>query len=186
VRRRSDGGFTLVELLMATAISGAMLPVIAGALVTGWKTTDATVAHLADTGNRQRLPALVVRDIQSAATIDTAGYDTTCLPAGTLVARMRWADTVSGATVNRVATYANVPTVGDAQLVRYNCDNGGGAMTLRSSVVVLHRTTAATTLTCFSAAGAVTSPGCGTPARAVLTATDASGSFSSGARRRSL
>jgi hypothetical protein len=172
----------MVELLVASAVTGVIMPALAGAMVIGWRTTDSTVDHLADTGNRQRVQAFFVRDMQSARTVDTSSADTTCTSAGdTLIVRLRWSETVSGATVNRVATYVRAGTSPDVQLVRRTCDGSSAA----SSVTVAHRTTAVPTVTCYDGTGAVTSPTCASVARAVLTVTDASGVFTANGRRRS-
>ncbi len=186
-RRRDDHGLSMVELLVAVAIVGAIVPALAGALLIGWRTTESTVDHLADTGNRQRLQAFFVRDMQSAKTVDTDASSSTCTSAGdTLVVRMRWSDTVGGATVNRVAAYVRAGSAADAQLVRRSCDDSSGTMTSTGSVTVAHRMTAAPSLLCFDSTGALTSPGCSPVADAELTVTDASGTFTGTGRRRSM
>ena len=187
MRRRDDHGLSMVDLLVAVAIVGAITPALAGALLIGWRTTESTVDHLADTGNRQRLQAFFVRDMQSAKTVDTDGSSATCTSAGdTLVVRMRWSDTVGGATVNRVAAYVRSGSADDLQLVRRSCDDSSGTMTSTGSVTVAHRMTAAPSLLCFDSTGALTSPGCSPVADAELTVTDASGTFTGTGRRRSM
>ena len=122
---RSEAGVTLVELLVVIAISGLVIPILTGALALGWKTTDATIASLGDSRNRQLAPSLFTRDAQNALTIDTAAADTACVSAGdTLLVRMRWTETaVSGAAVNRVASW--VLSTGVERLVeRRYCGTG--------------------------------------------------------------
>jgi prepilin-type N-terminal cleavage/methylation domain-containing protein len=91
--RRGDAGFTLTELLLSVGILGIIAPVIAGATVVGWQTTDATIAHLKDTGNRQLVQAWFVRDSQSAATVDVSSAPRPASRRAT-----RWSSDVAGPT----------------------------------------------------------------------------------------
>jgi prepilin-type N-terminal cleavage/methylation domain-containing protein len=183
--RRGDAGFTLTELLLSVGILGIIAPVIGGATVVGWQTTDATIAHLKDTGNRQLVQAWFIRDSQSAATVDASAATTTCLSAGdTLVIRMSWADTVSGTTVNRVAAYVRTGSAPAYQVVRRSCDNTGGTMANRGNTTIARLVTTAPTSTCNDSGGATVA--CASARSMTLTVTDASGSFTSTGRRRSL
>lgn len=178
--RRSDAGVTLVELLVVIAISGLVIPVLTGALVLGWKTTDATVASLGDSRNRQIAPSLFTRDAQNAQAIDTIAADTTCVSAGdTLLVRLRWTETAaSGTAVNRVAAW--VLTAGTERLIeRRYC---GTATTPTSSVTATHGVVGTPSVTCKSAAGATVA--CGSAVTVSLDITDASGSFRATGRRR--
>ena len=177
---RSEAGVTLVELLVVVAISGLVIPVLTGALVLGWRTTDATIASLGDSRNRQLAPSLFTRDAQNALTIDTTAADTTCVSAGdTLLVRMRWTETaVSGAAVNRVAAW--VLSTGVERLVeRRYCGTG---TTLTSSVTASHGVIGTPTVTCRSAAGATVA--CSSAVTVSLDITDASGTFQAIGRRR--
>ncbi len=179
-RRRREAGVTLVELLVVIAISGLVIPVLTGALVLGWKTTDATVASLGDSRNRHIAPSLFTRDAQNAVTVDTTAADTTCLSAGdTLLVRLRWTETpVSGTSVDRVAAW--VLRTGVERLVeRRYC---GTATTLTSSVTAAHGVVGTPTVTCRSAAGATVV--CSAAVTVSLDITDACGSFRAIGRRR--
>ena len=185
-RSRSDRGFTLTELLLSVAILGVIAPVIGGAIVAVWRTTDSTVEHLEDTGNRQRVQAWFVRDGNSAATVDKDAASSSCLGAGeTLVLRMTWSETVGGSSVTRVATYATTGTAPDLTLVRRACGNSSRSLTTQSTVSVGFGLTAAPTATCYASDGS-TSATCASTQRMALTVTDASGSFTNTARRRSV
>jgi hypothetical protein len=171
---------TLVELLVVIAISGLVIPVLTGALVLGWKTTDATIASLGDSKNRQLAPSLFTRDAQNALTVDTTAADTTCVSAGdTLLVRMRWTETaVSGVAVNRAAAW--VLSTGVERLVERRYCSAGTALT--SSVTASHGVVGTPTVTCRSAAGA--SVACSSAVTVSLDITDASGSFRAIGRRR--
>lgn len=183
---RPDSGVTLVELLVAAAIMGLVVPAITGALIIGWRTTDATVASLSDSRNRLLLPSLFTRDVQSAATVDTSTADTTCTQAGdTVVVRMRWTETpATGSPVARVTTYVTRAGGGQTLLERRFCDDSTGSMALRSSVSLVYGVVGAPAVTCRDAAGATV--GCASARSVSVTVTDASGTLSASARRRSL
>ena len=178
--RRSDAGVTLVELLVVIAVSGLIIPVLTGAMVLGWKTTDATVPSLGDSRNRQIAPSLFTRDAQNALTVDTTAADTTCVSAGdTLLVRLRWTETAtSGASVDRVAAWV-LSTGAERLLERRYCAT---STSLTSSVTAAHGVVGTPTVTCRSAAGATVA--CGSAVTISLDITDASGSFQATGRRR--
>jgi prepilin-type N-terminal cleavage/methylation domain-containing protein len=180
---RKDAGVTLVELLVATALLGMIIPVLAGAMVVGWKTTDATIARLSDNRNRSITPSLWTRDAQSAKTVDRNGAVTTCLLAGdTLLVRFTWTETpATGPAVSRVAAW--VWTGATSKLVeRRFCATGGP---ISSSVSTAHDVAAAPVAVCRDAAGTAV-PACGASTVVIeLAVTDASGSYLATGRRRS-
>jgi prepilin-type N-terminal cleavage/methylation domain-containing protein len=178
--RRSDAGLTLVELLVVVAVSGLVIPVLTGALVLGWRTTDATVASLGDSRNRQIAPSLFTRDAQNAMTVDTTTSDTTCVSAGdTLLVRLRWTETAaSGTAVDRVAAWV-LSTGAERLLERRYC---GTATTVTNSVTATHGVVGTPTVTCRSAAG--TAVACSAAITVSLDITDASGTFQAIGRRR--
>lgn len=182
---RSDGGVTLVELLVAAAIMGLVVPAITGALIIGWRTTDATVASLSDSRNRLLLPSTFTRDVQSAVSVDTSAADSTCTQAGdTLVVRLRWTEIpASGPSVGQVAAYVTRAGTGETLLERRHCDDSTGSMALRSSVSLVHGLSGTPSVTCRDAAGATV--GCASARSVSVSVTDASGTLTASARRRS-
>ena len=118
----------------------------------GWKTTDATVASLSDSRNRQLAPSLFTRDAQNAKAVDTTTSDTTCVSVGdTLLVRLRWTETDgSGVAVNRVAAWV-LTTGAERLLERRYCAT---ATTVTSSVTAAHGVVGTPGVTCRSAAGA--------------------------------
>lgn len=182
---RGDGGVTLVELLVTAAIAGLVMPVLTGALLIGWKTTDETVASLSDSRNRLLLPSTFTRDVQSAVSVDTSAADSTCTQAGdTVVVRLRWTETpASGPSVAQVAAYVTRAGSGETLLERRYCDDTTGSMALRSSVSLVHGVSGTPSATCRDAAGATV--GCSSARSVSVSVTDASGTLTASARRRS-
>lgn len=182
--RRGEAGVTLVELLVVVAITGLVVPVLTSALVLGWRTTDSTVNSLADSRNRQLVPSLFTRDVQTATLVDTDTSLSTCTQAGdTLVVRMRWTQTpATGSPVDHAAAWVTTTSGGLTLLQRRSCDTSSGVMTVLSSVAVAHGLVGAPAVTCRSATGAVTA--CSSAVRVELTAADASGVLTATGRRR--
>ena len=179
---RGQAGVTLVELLVATAILGIIIPALTSALVIGWRTTDDTIARLSDNRNRALTPSLWTRDAQAATAVDTNGGFTTCLSGGdTLLARFTWTETpLTGPAVTRVAAW--VWTGSTTQLVeRRACDTGGS---ITGSVATAHDVAVAPVPTCRTTSGAAVA--CGASTVVVdLSVTDPSGTFVATGRRRS-
>jgi hypothetical protein len=176
-RVHAESGVTLVELLMAVAITALIAPVLTGALVVGWRTTDQTVGSLSDTRNRQLVASLFTRDVQGASTVETSGG--ACTKAGdTLLVRFGWSETpATGAGVDRVVSW--VGTSGGL-VERRTCDAGGP---VSSSVSPAHDVVGTPTVVCKDAAGSVAA--CSGAAVVELRVTDASGPFTAVGRRRS-
>jgi hypothetical protein len=134
---RSEGGFTLVEVLLATVISGLIIGGITTALIVSFRNYPRSASRLAQSNNPLLLSSWLVPDVQSAgwgsstqaltdggpdidtsATGDTSG----CLggqsnPGGTNVVALRWSDADLGNLF--VADYRVV----NSQLIRFYCTN---------------------------------------------------------------
>ena len=177
---RADRGVTLVELLVVVAVMGIVMPPLVGALTIGWRTTDTTVATLADNRNRALTPSLFTRDVQAANQVDATASDPTCTTAGdTLVVRFRWTTTdAGGTTVSRAASWVQVGGA-DPTLQRRYCADGAA---VASSVVLAHGIVGTPSVTCRDGAGGAVS--CGSAVRVDLAVTDAGGVFSATGRRR--
>jgi prepilin-type N-terminal cleavage/methylation domain-containing protein len=170
--RDGEGGFTLVELLVVTAILGIVMPVLAAAFALGYKTTTASTAELAASHNRQLIAAYLTEDVQSAVTAEdaTSADTTTCMVAGdTLVGRLKWSDVDIAASTARAVTYVLATVGGEQQLIRRSC-----VALVRSDLVLVHGAVSST-FACLSAAYAAIS--CTTFAVVRLTASDIAGSF---------
>jgi prepilin-type N-terminal cleavage/methylation domain-containing protein len=178
---RRDDGFTLVELLVAMTLTAMIVPVLTGALVIGWRTTDATIARIGDTRDRQLVPSLFTRDIMSSQTFATTG--TACTQGGdTLVVRLTMAEPQDATTPPAARTVAWVLTSG-LTLDRRWCPAGS---TVASSVTAAHGIVGTPTVTCRVVAGG-TSQACSTASSDVvdLSVVDASGTFTATGQRRS-
>jgi prepilin-type N-terminal cleavage/methylation domain-containing protein len=178
---RRDDGFTLVELLVAVAITAMIIPVLTGALVVGWRTTDATIARIADTRDRQLVPSLFTRDVMSSQTFATTG--TACTQAGdTLIVRLTMAQPADATTPPVARTVAWVLTSG-LTLDRRWCPTGTSVV---SSVSAAHGIVGTPTATCRVVAGG-TSQACSTASTDVvdLSVVDAGGTFTATGQRRS-
>ncbi len=177
---RHDDGLSLAELMMAAAITAVIVPVVTGALVVGWRTSDDTIARLADTRDRQLVPSMFTRDVQSTQVVATTGAG--CLQAGdTLVVRFTMAEPQDSTTPAATRTAAWVLTAGQL-LERRWCLTGS---TVASSVTLAHGVMGTPSVTCRLTAGG-SAQACGAGTKVVdLSVTDASGAFTATGRRRS-
>lgn len=186
MRARGQAGFTLVELLVTVATAGLVVPILGSALTVGYRTTDATVARLEDTRDRQIVPTLFTGDVQSATVVDVSSAAACPLGGGTLVVRMSRRETSStGALVNRVIAWDTIVLGSTTLLERRTCDDSSGTMALISGVTTAHGVVGTPTVTCWVAGGTTTTcSGASTIARVDLGVVDASGAFTVTARRR--
>lgn len=183
---RRDAGLTLVELLVTVAISGLIMPVLGATMVIGYRTTDATVARLGETRDRQIVPSLFASDVQSATVVDNAGAGGCPLGGDTLVLSLRWQETpVTGAVVTRVAAWVTTVSAGTTLLERRSCDDSSGAMALVGKVTTAHGIVGTPTATCqTSVGGPIACSTLSSVARVDLLVEDAGGPFTVTAGRR--
>jgi len=66
MRRKQEGGFTLVELLVAIAILGIISTVLTEAVIQALRTTDGTFHQYAESIDAQTFAASFVTDVQSS------------------------------------------------------------------------------------------------------------------------
>ena len=167
-----DSGFTLVELLLATTITGLLATVIAAAFAVGVKTTDTANDRLAGSQGAQIATSFFPSDMQSSTGAITLG-GTPCTGAAPMIAQLRWTDVdAASVSVNKVAEYTCVVAGTRRHLIRRF--TSGATVT---DVVVAYDVTAAS-VSCL--------PDCTTATSARITATHTGGYvFSVTARRRS-
>jgi type II secretory pathway component PulJ len=176
-RARADAGVTLVELLAAASITALIAPVLAGAVVVGWRTTDQTVTSLSENRNRQLVVSLFTRDVQGAATVAVSGAACTS-PGDSLLVRLGWSETpANGPAADREVSW--VKSSG-GRVERRSCDAGGP---VSSSVSPAHDVVGTPSVVCKDSSGAVAA--CSAAAVVELQVTDARGSFTATGRRRS-
>lgn len=163
---RSEGGFTLVEVLVVVAILGVVAAALTESIIIGLKTTTSTVAQVSGSFDRQRVATAFVPDVQSAQSVTKAAADPyTCAGAGTHLVTL--ARTDRG--VKKVASYfVETPTEGSMLKRRY-CEAGAPVI---EQVVAdnLSPSGAPPTVVCDDG------PDCAAPTRTVtLTVSDARG-----------
>lgn len=166
-RQSGDEGLTLVELLVATSITGMLASVIASAFFVGVKTTDAANARLAGSQGAQITRSFFPADVSSASADGPVAAITVgpppCTDATPVVATLSWTDRDAAAVdVRKQARYACEVVGGRRNLVREFSENA----VLQGKVVLAYDVTDAST-TC--------SPDCTAPRTATLTVTEVGG-----------
>ena len=165
--QRSDAGLTLVELLVATSISGMLAGVIASAFFVGVKTTDTANARLAGSQGAQITRSFFPADVSSASADGPVAAVTVgplpCTDATPIVATLSWTDRDATATAVRKQAVYSCEVVGTQRnLVRAYTENA----VLRGKVVLAYD---------VLAASATCSPDCTAPRTATLTVTEIGG-----------
>jgi prepilin-type N-terminal cleavage/methylation domain-containing protein len=112
--RRKQQGFTLVEVLIAMSISGALGAVIVAAIITSLNLASSTNTILKDSADTSLISSFLIRDAQAAGGTDpvsaqadpSLGVSTTdwagCTQTGSLVVRFAWVDHSSVSTKQTV------------------------------------------------------------------------------------
>jgi prepilin-type N-terminal cleavage/methylation domain-containing protein len=140
-RDRSDSGFTLIEVTLATVITGIIVGALATALVIMLNSYPSSANRLAQSDNAQLLSSWLVPDVQSASggdgplayntpypgiLIPSPQTQTTAItgcgapvPPSASVLKLTWADADYPGT-HFIADYRKVGT----ELVRWYCQNG--------------------------------------------------------------
>ena len=140
-RRRDDEGFTIVELILAIAISGIVLSAISAALIVFWKNATYTSERDDHSAGADLVATYLNRDLASATAASVNA--TACGQAGNDLV-LTWvpytASTASPSPVPGGDTYAaaydleNDPDVSDPgrqKLMRRACVNGAGTETTK-------------------------------------------------------
>lgn len=137
---RSEGGFTLVEVLTVIAVLGIISLPLANSMMVGLRTSDRTAKILVTSADRQMLTNYLSPDALSANTATTDGAATGgCLTAdGTRVLLLTWTE-FDGASTSYVSDYRLVPNASGKKLVRDRCTPGSGA----DETTVIHDAAAA-------------------------------------------
>ena len=128
--RRSQRGFTLVELLITILILPIIMAAIAAGLIAVLSIQGSVANRVSDSGDAQVTSANFVQDVQSAEQITTDDDATQCGP-GTQLLGLQW--TNGSGTI--VLTYAEVANGSSWLLVRQECDNGFSATPTTSSTI---------------------------------------------------
>lgn len=169
--RGKDAGFTLVELLVAIAITGIVLGALTQVVIVFLRTSDQTTARLIESRDAQVTSSYFALDVAAIGTRDftdltnpvlkqsveigvaNGGGVYPCGNSGTATVRLVWDDVRKGtatsdaavATVVKVAYSAQVTTSGRFELHRLVCR---GSSTPIVDVVVAHDLTVAPAIAC--------------------------------------
>jgi hypothetical protein len=129
-----DGGFTLVEVLIAVVIEAIIVGALGTAFVGILNSTTTVSRSLASTSDARIAAAYIVSDAANSSGPETSFSDTTsCAPSplatGTIAAvRFAWTGTgANGASTAYVVNYLQVPNatpVGSYTLLRWKCVGG--------------------------------------------------------------
>ena len=138
--KRADGGFTLIELVVAIAVLGIIMPVITATFVVIVRNSPAVQTRTDDSRSTRGLSTWLPQDVLSTPPLvitdgsSTPGYTLTARAsdcastAGTNVLHMVWQENVgpNAATLtNFVANYRYVIVGATTQIKRYACSGVG-------------------------------------------------------------
>jgi prepilin-type N-terminal cleavage/methylation domain-containing protein len=124
---RSEAGYTLVEILMAIAVTAIIVAPLTNAMVVGLRTSGRTATVLVTSADRQMLANYLPLDALSAKSATVDSLPTGCLDVdGTRVVLMTWNE-FDGTTTSYAADYRLVPVGTQNTLVRYWCVLGSPA-----------------------------------------------------------
>ena len=143
--QRAEGGFTLVELMVAVAITGIVIAPLAAGMFVVLRTMDQTTNRRASSADAQQLSLYLPPDVQSADNAKTTGI--TC---GTLTspALQLWSTVYD--TNFSVGYGVRQAADGSWQLVRQTCAGGATKTIARnlasSTAVLVTRTPSSTSL----------------------------------------
>lgn len=152
-RTRGEGGFTLVEMLMAIVVMGIIMGPLTAGVIVGLRTTDETANRLNGSNDAQILSVWLPPDIQSTGNqvgdvVYSPTVNTECSNVSNRL-RLKWRETQGSTTTSYVVAYAVVAgTGGGWTLVRYQCINGAAATTH-----LVSRNLASSTATTVTASG---------------------------------
>ena len=133
--KRTDRGFTLVELIIALVLSVMVVGVIAAALITSLNVSSSTTDQVNDSSETGLISSFLFRDAQSAGGINPVNASPngslgvwttasgTCTQAGALVLRFSWNEYTAATTFNAIEVVYSLDSATHT-LTRKTCTNG--------------------------------------------------------------
>ena len=124
--RRVRDGFTLVELVVAMAVTGIIITSLSSAVIVVLRTIEPTTRRLDETKDAQNLVTWLPVDVASApaATLQTdPALPSGCAgaSAGVNILWLSWTEAINGTTTTYVADYRAVPDGTGMRLQRFTC-----------------------------------------------------------------
>jgi prepilin-type N-terminal cleavage/methylation domain-containing protein len=144
MRAAAADGFTLIELVIATAISLIIGGVLVTCVIVGLKNADAAGQRLTNSHDAQIAQSYFTTDATSADLVDIDATDNSCTDSVTdvLLVRFRWAVRPANATsanTYQIAAYRTRTSGGERQIVRQFCSGSSFSLaSLVSTVVLAH------------------------------------------------
>jgi prepilin-type N-terminal cleavage/methylation domain-containing protein len=132
----SEGGFSLVELLVVLAVLPIIVTALSLAIIAMLNLQGSTTHSVADSADAQTVSAYYEQDVQSAAKITTLASATPCGP-GTQLLGLEWNLNAQTGQYQSVVSYVEVGSSPNLSLVRQYCASGPSA-TATSSTYVSH------------------------------------------------
>jgi prepilin-type N-terminal cleavage/methylation domain-containing protein len=112
-RPTQDGGFTLVELAIVSAILAIAVAIVSAALYSGLRTTGVAQQEASSLNDARVAQAQILKDVRSAVAVDSVG-NTSCTSAGAPVGYC-------------LLLYYQSPSVGTVDQIRYRAVQVGGS-----------------------------------------------------------
>lgn len=122
--RHGEGGFTLVELLLAISILGILMAALVGVLFTLLTTRSSTLQQLAVSHDAQNAAAYFTNDAQGGVTV-ALGAPAQCGSTATSLVRFSGNDYDAGSTSDVLLTTSWRWDAGTKRLLRRSCRGGG-------------------------------------------------------------
>src|SRR5271170_1380776 len=128
----SEDGFTLIELIIVTAVVPLIIGAISLALISVLSLQGGVSNGISDSADAQVVSANYQKDVESAEMITTQPSSTPQCGTGTQVLGLEW--NLQGTVYENIVSYVKVDNGSTSSLVRQYCTNGSTTPTSTSTV----------------------------------------------------
>ena len=128
----SEDGFTLIELIIVTAVVPLIIGAISLALISVLSLQGGVANRISDSADAQMVSANYQKDVESAEMITTQPSSTPQCGTGTQVLGLEW--NLQGTVYENIVSYVKVNNGSTSSLVRQYCTNGSTNPTSTSTV----------------------------------------------------